>query len=63
MEKTGVMYGKPCGNHVLKVIDLARAYDAVAKDLRQHNGVHCYHFEDYVMDWNGGATHEDDLGN
>lgn len=63
LEENGAMQGQPYGNIMLKVIDLAKAYEAVSKDLRQRNGNHCYRFEDYVIDWSRGATHEDDLGN
>lgn len=63
LENAGVMRGRSCGNLTMKVIDLAKAYEVVANDLRNHNGEHCYRFEDYAIDWNRGATHEDDLGN
>ncbi len=63
LEAAGAMRGQSCGNFVLKVIDLEKAYDAVSEDLRQHNGIHCYRFENYAIDWDRGATHEDDLGN
>ena len=63
LEEAGAMRGQSCGNLMFKVIDLAKAYDAVAEDLRRYNGTNCYQFENYAIDWNGGATHEDDLGN
>ncbi len=62
LEEAGVMWAALCGSLVLKIIDLKKAYDVVAEDLRQHNGAHCYRFEDYTIDWDRGATHEDDLG-
>ena len=63
LEEKGAMRGQRCGNLMLKVIDLPKAYDAVSEDLRRCNGAHCYRFENYVIDWNRGATHADDLGN
>lgn len=63
LEESGAMCGKAFGNLMLKIIDLAKAYESVSGDLLKHNGIHCYRFEDYTIEWDGGATHEDDLGN
>lgn len=63
LEEAGAMKVQPCGDIVLKIIDLAKAYDVVSEDLRQHNGSHCYRFDNYTIDWDKGATHADDLSN
>lgn len=63
LEKPGAMRAAVWENLTLKCIDLPMAYDIVKDDLMNHGGKQCYHFENYVIDWLKGATHEDDLGN
>lgn len=63
LETANVMKGVIVNGLSLKVIDLFKAYDVVREDLLYHNGENCYHFKNYVIDWKGGATHEDDFGN
>lgn len=62
LEEPGVMTAGRWGKLTVKQIDLSRAYDVLADDLLHHGGRQCYHFENYILDWNKGATHEDDLG-
>lgn len=63
LETCGAMVGRSFDDYRIKVIDLTKAYDAVYDDLRYHGGEHCYHFKNYRIDWDKGATHENEFGN
>ena len=63
LEEAGVMRKEMFSRYPLKVISLPEAYDVVADDLLHHGGEHCYHFNNYAIDWTKGATHQDDLDN
>lgn len=62
LENPGAMLSQRWRGGTLKRIDLSWAYDIVKDDLLNRAGEQCYRFENYRIDWMGGATHEDDLG-
>lgn len=57
------MLEKEAGGQTLRIIDLPLAYSIVADDLKENNGHYCYKFYDYSINWNKGATHDDDFSN
>lgn len=48
-----------CCEIPLALINLPQAYDVLKADLMK-GGRHCYRFTDYNINWQGGATHDDD---
>ena len=44
--------------HPIKCVDLYGSFDIVKNDFYKNNGMNCYTFNDYQLDWESGRTHD-----
>lgn len=61
LDKAGVAVSAEYDHNTLKLVDLGKAYPAVADNYLHHNGNEWYDFGDYSIDWEAGQTHPDHI--
>lgn len=63
LEKFGIVSSCSVNEQKIKVFDLAESYDIVKNDYLNNAGNMCYKFKNYELEWNKGATHDDEICN
>lgn len=59
--KKGIMKVERSYNNTFRLLNLADSVKIVAEDMFVNDGRSFYDFDNYVLDWRTGRTHEDDL--
>lgn len=63
LDDTGITKKAKIDTMNFKIVDLAKSYEIVADDLRNNKAGNCYIFYNYDLDWEKGATHDDQISN
>ncbi len=58
LDDEGVTISGQTQFHAIKSVDLYNAFDVVKNDFYNNKGMNCYKFNNYILDWESGRTHD-----
>lgn len=61
LENYGIVKIAHINNQTIKSFNFNDAYKILKNDFLNNNGKNCYSFKNYEIDWNKGATHNDEI--
>lgn len=61
LENYGIVKIAHINNQTIKVFNFNDAYKILKNDFLNNNAKNCYSFKNYEIDWNKGATHNDEI--
>lgn len=61
LENYGIVKIAHINNQTIKTFNFNDAYKILENDFLNNSGKNCYSFENYEIDWNKGATHNDEI--
>lgn len=61
LENYGIVKIANINSQTIKIFNFNDAFEILKNDFSNNNAKNCYKFEDYVIDWSKGATHNDEI--